>query len=403
MFTLLTTASAMGQLQCVNALLEHGASKDILCRKVMDKSRVLVSSVYLASFKGHIETVKLLLKHGDALNSPTCSPLCGACRAGDIEMAMFLIDQGADVNLSSVLTPYSNTNPLAAAARSGNVELVEYLIEKEADIHCNGDNINPLIEACSSGHIEVMETLLRHGANINVCTADLFETTCIYTACINDSIEMAKFLLDRGAHITTPAFAMAFNRRNKELITIFLMHGADPDCVETFLSPLMSAVTDNDMSLMILLLKYGADVDYSVQTQNYNIDVHVKYIRTSSPLIIACEHGHIDAVRLLLQHGVDVNQQFNHYKQNDTTLICLFSTPSWARGQHQQHRNEGDEGEGAIDLSPGQVACLKLLLEYGADVSITNTIGNTVFDYVKDRPGVIKLLNDYIAIEPILK
>ena len=220
----------------------------------MDKSRVLVSSVYLASFKGHIEIVKLLLKHGDALNSPTCSSLCGACRAGDIEMAMFLIAQGADVNFSSALTPYSNTNPLAAAARSGNVELVEYLIEKGADIHCNGDNLNPLIEACSNGHIEVMETLLRHGANINVCTTDLFETTCIYTACINDSIEMAKFLLDRGAYITTPAFAMSFNRRNKELITLFLTHGADPDCsrVETSLSPLMSAVTDNDMPLMRL-------------------------------------------------------------------------------------------------------------------------------------------------------
>ena len=152
-----------------------------------------------------------------------------------------------------------------------------------------------------------------------------------------------------------------------------------------------------------LLLKYGADVDYSVKTQNYNIDVHIKYIRTSSPLIIACKHGLIDSVKLLLEHGADVNQEFNHYNQNDTTLICLFSTPSWAKGQHQQHRSEGDEGEGAIDLSPDQLVCLKLLLEYGADVTITNTIGNTVFDYVKDRPGIIKLLNEYIDIEPILK
>ena len=400
MSALLTTASKLGQLQCVNALLEHGANKDILCGMVLDKSRILVSSVYLACFEGHIEVVKLLLEHGAPLNSPTCAPLCGACRSGNTEIARFLIDQGADVNLSSALNRYLCTSPLAAASRCGIVELVEYLIDKGADIHCTGDQLNPLIEGCSNGHIEVMEVLLSHGADINICTEDILKTTCIYVACINNSLEMVKFLLDRGADVTSLAFATAFNKRNIEVITLLLEHGADPDSVriETPLSPLMSAVTANDIPLMTLLLKYGGNVTSTIQTQNYNI--HIKYIKTSSSLIIACEHGCIDAVKLLLEHGADVNQLFNNYHQNDTTLICLFRDRYWApEPLHADCVND----EGYIDLTPNQLACLKLLLEHGADVTVLNSEGKTVFDYVKDRPGTTKLLNEYIDTEPILK
>ena len=305
------------------------------------------------------------------------------------------------MNLSSVLNRYLCPNPLAAASRSGNAELVEYLIEKGADVHCTGDNLNSLIEACSSGHIEVMEVLLSHGADINVCTEDVLKTTCIYIACINNSLEMVKFLLDRGADVTTLAFATAFNKRNIEVITLLLEHGADPDSVriETPLSPLISAVTENDIPLMTLLLKYGGNANNTIQTQNYNI--HIKYIKTSSSLIIACEHGYVDAVKLLLNHGVDVNQLFNNYHQNDTILICLFRDRYWAPEPLHADciNNEGD-----IDLSPDQLACLKLLLEHGADVTVLNSEGKTVFDYVKDLPGIIKLLEEAsIDTKPILK
>ena len=407
-YTLLTTASMLGQIDCVKALLEYGANEDILCEIFFEVFFASVSAIYLASFKGHIEIVKVLLEHGTSLNSPTCSPLCGACLAGDLELAKFLVDLGADVNHSSVLNPSLSlsTNPLAAAARNGSIELIEYLISKGADIHCDGDNQNALIEACFFDRYQVMEALLRYGASINVCTEDPFKSSCMHVAGFDDNMEMFKFLLARGADVNacnvraTP-LEIAFDRGNDELMALLLDHGADPDMVryESPLTLLMSAAANNSISTMKLLLKYGADINSTVQVRTRGLNW---YIKVSTPLLVACKHGCVSALRFLLEHGADVNQIFNQYEQNDTSLICIFRTRSWSKGQHQ--RLTVDVNGDIIDLWPDQLACLKLLLEHGADVTVLNSEGKTVFDYVKDRPGVIRLLNEAsMDTKPILK
>ena len=407
--TLLMTASMYGRYDCVKLLLEYGADKAILCERYIHLQKCFVrsSALFLASCMGHIDIVKLLLEHGAELNSSNCSPLCGACLAGKLELTKFLIDLGAEVNSPSVLNSHSTTTPIIVAARNGNIELIEYLIEKGADVHYKQSDQNALIEACSGDHLLVVEVLLHHGADINIHLQSN-KTTCMHQACSNDYTEMVEFLLEHGADVnavdqyhTTP-FAIAFDKRNNELITILLEHGADPNCgvIESSngWTPLMNAVYDNDTEMMRLLLQYDADINSGIQTEEGGIN---KYIKVWSPLLIACEHGCIDAAKLLIEHGADVNQIFNNYNQNDTTLICLFRAYSWTPLGLD---TVGDEGEGYIDLTADQLTCLKLLLEHGADVTVTNSIRNTVFDYVKDRPGIIKLLNEYVPYtEPILK
>lgn len=232
--TLLTTASLLGQLDCVKALLEYGASIDILCQKVLYTRTVNASAIYLASFEGQIEVVKLLLERGAALNSPICSPLCGACLGGEIDTAKLLIKQGAEVNSPSILNSHSRwtANPLAEAARSGNVELVEYLISEGADIHCNKRDQNALIAACSCDRYKVMEVLLEHEIDIDI-QLEINESTCMHQACIDDNVEMVNFLLDHDADVNIldedeqSPFAEAFQYKNIELLTVLLQRGAD--------------------------------------------------------------------------------------------------------------------------------------------------------------------------------
>ena len=50
-----------------------------------------------------------------------------------------------------------------------------------------------------------------------------------------------------------------------------------------------------------------------------------------------------------------------------------------------------------------KLGCLRLLLEYGVDMSLTNEKGATVFDYVKNRPGILEILNQYTDVKPTLK
>ena len=277
---------------------------------------------------------------------------------------------------------------------------------------------NALFEAYSNKQFKVMKVLVDHGADVSTRTHN--DTTCLHAACIKGDLRIVKFLLDHGADInaedeegSTP-FGIAFEKENMKLITLLLKRGADPDpflrdmytqppsytqpcsyttedsyTSEYTHTPLMSATAKNDINMMKLLLKYNAGVHCYVSVD----DADDIYSETSSPLILACQHGHIDALNLLPQHGVDINYIYNA-DQNESSLICLFRSRAWRSRKNAAYTD---------DLSTDKIACLRLLLEYGADVAVTDTKGNTAFDYVKDRPTIISILNEYMDVKPILK
>ena len=456
--TLLRTASEFGQLECSKILLEHGATVDLLSKKGFGMDESNNSAIFSACSKGHIDVVKLLIEHGADVNNPACPPLCAACLAGDIELAKFLIERGAEVKAFPSTNIYIIRNPLAAAAHSGNAELVEYLIEKGADMHCERHKQNPFEEACACSHYNVLKVLLDHGAQIVKCQG--------HQACRRADVEMLKFLLDQGVDIEAcnadglTLFAVAYPTGHRPLITFLLEHGADPDAwmydfswaaltAETSsptLTPLMYAVEDNDEGMMKLLLRYGASPNcawiYGDDEDRFN---------AASPLIIACEPGHVKALKLLLEHGADVNRFLKAKSgQYETPLMYLFRT-SWQpeseekeeeqshieeeqshteeeqshteeeeeedgefeeerkgedRSQEEEEEEESDEEACYMDedwYERDKLGCLRLLLEHGADLTATNEKGETVFDYVKDRPDILEILNQYTDLKPTLK
>ena len=369
---------------------------------------VNASAIFLASFEGHIEVVKLLLEHGAALNSPTCSPLCGASLAGDIAVAKILIEQGADMSSPSILHTHWSTNPLAAAARSGDVELVYYLISKGANAHYNQRDQNALVEACSCDHLEVVKLLLHHGADVNMQVLPS-NTTCMHQACINKNIAMVTYLLDHGADINildengVSPFGKAFMKQNNELILYLLDRGADPDAwlIDTpspiGWTPLMLAAAEGDKDMMMLLLKYGAKINraYTCEDAHGDDRFHV-----SMPLLVACEYGQVAALRLLLEHGADAYKPFAFY-HNNTPLMYLFRDGLWVVQWYRRGMNYIYEPE--PDRSQDMPNCLKLLLEYGADATLANDQGETVNDYVKD-PAILQIFAEHSAVsKPLLK
>ena len=89
------------------------------------------------AFKGHTETVKLLL------------------------------DKGADVNMKTD----NGYTALIEASENGHIEIVKLLLDKGADVNAkdNGGN-TPLILASMCGRIEVVSMLLENGADVNATT-----------------------------------------------------------------------------------------------------------------------------------------------------------------------------------------------------------------------------------------
>jgi ankyrin repeat protein len=85
----------------------------------------------LASINGEIPIVKaLILKNKAQIDHIGWTPLHYACAKGHLDVASFLITNGANVNSLSL----GGTTPLMMAVQSGNELLVKLLLDKGADL-----------------------------------------------------------------------------------------------------------------------------------------------------------------------------------------------------------------------------------------------------------------------------
>ncbi|MGE3309921.1 MAG: ankyrin repeat domain-containing protein [Limisphaerales bacterium] len=92
-----------------------------------------------AAFRGDLALAKYLLDHGAQVNQviPFGTALTHAGWRGDAAMARFLVERGGDVRLAE---PFSGYTPLhwAASRESGEVELVRFLLGRGADPRAEG-------------------------------------------------------------------------------------------------------------------------------------------------------------------------------------------------------------------------------------------------------------------------
>ena len=95
------------------------------------------------------------------------SALGCAAREGCKEVAEFLIEKGADVNIKNIKN--FNVTPLIYASRNGHKEVVELLIKNGALVDTKDKHgWTALMQASRNGHKEVAELLIDNKANVNV-------------------------------------------------------------------------------------------------------------------------------------------------------------------------------------------------------------------------------------------
>jgi ankyrin repeat protein len=85
----------------------------------------------MASIEGNLPVVKrLVLDKKAKIDHIGWTPLHYASSKGQLEVAQFLVANGADVNSRSL----NGTTPLMMAAQSGNEMLIKFLLDNGADI-----------------------------------------------------------------------------------------------------------------------------------------------------------------------------------------------------------------------------------------------------------------------------
>ena len=194
-------------------------------------------------------------------------------------------------------TPTDYMSPLMRAAKAGSVDEVCILLENGADVNekLNGVTFTPLILAVMGGHVEVVKLLLKAGADPNesfgVAHVGFFAPLNLAVRSeFKDRLEMVDILLAGGA-LLNPS----------------------PQSDE---SPLMSAISRNDIEMIKELLKRGSDVNWEDNFGN-----------TALANAVTDGNRSVNVVRLLLEAGADPNKPLLWAGENCASILSFLDDP----------------------------------------------------------------------------
>src|SRR6201987_3422373 len=128
--------------------------------------------------------------------SPDGFPVLALAAAfGHFPIVRYLFEKGGDV--TAVATNGTGYNALTGAVTGGHEEIAIWLLENGADANYRyGPGYTPLLAAAANGHLEIVKDLLAHGADIHAKTND--GQTAVTIAEERKHPEVAALLRDRG-------------------------------------------------------------------------------------------------------------------------------------------------------------------------------------------------------------
>uniref|UniRef100_A0A3Q2PDV5 Ankyrin repeat and SOCS box containing 2 n=1 Tax=Fundulus heteroclitus TaxID=8078 RepID=A0A3Q2PDV5_FUNHE len=295
--TPLLVAVSRAQLGCVQVLLENGADPEL---PNYDKETPL----YKACERSNAAIVATLLNRGVAVNTHCImgwTPLQECVVQSNMEICEMLLKAGAKLNLRNM---YGIT-PLFTAAQNGQLAALRFLIKHGADVNTQADDgATALYEAAKMGHEEAVQLLLSQNADANKPGKTGLLPLHIAAQRGSDAIVAMLIPATSKARVRRTGISplhLAADRNRDDILEMLIEAGFD---VNAQLSPermrlyedrrstaLYFAVINNNMEAVRMLLDAGADP---------NLDMF-------RPLMVASRVGLIQIVKLLVEHGADIN------------------------------------------------------------------------------------------------
>ncbi|KAJ3108122.1 hypothetical protein HDU96_007685 [Phlyctochytrium bullatum] len=296
------------------------------------------------------------------------------------EMAGFLRSMELFDQLRSLFPTAINNNPRSVALR-------QFILASAKTGFCDG------LELISKNH----PMLDRHGCAM------------LRLAVQSQHIETVQNLLEKGAPLeptpgescptSHPPLLSALNDNTIEILRLLLQRGADPNGYRGYRTPLSEAAERGQIQVLKLLLEFGVDVKkdkaYSLHAAassktsdglgcvvallDAGADVNATNSSHITALFEACKTGSAAKVKILLDRGASVDPpkaphsplhevlQLDTARDADVINIVKILVQN---GAQKNSRNKSGETPLHVAVQKGHTAAAMLLLELGADPSV---------------------------------
>ena len=217
----LHTAIEAGDIARVKSEIARGANLN-------EEDLMLGLPLMVAAQGNRLAIAELLVTHGADVKGwdATGTAMHSAARAGHASMVKFLIDEGADPNV----TFDSRTTPLNVAAAAGHVNTIEILLQNGANVDPKPKIASALQSAAQAGQREAVELLIAKGANV-MHKGRGYEP--LQYAIQGGNAAIVEIMLDAGAEIESGGYygvtplQMARKQGRAELIDLLVARGAE--------------------------------------------------------------------------------------------------------------------------------------------------------------------------------
>ncbi|KAH0545483.1 hypothetical protein FGG08_000484 [Glutinoglossum americanum] len=367
-WTPLHLAAQNGCAGAIKILFRSGV--DVECQELQEGWRPL----HLAG--GDPGATELLLAHGADVDAVSCrgnTALIQAAGSGCAATVKLLLESNAEADGEND----SGWTALHAAVRVGCEEAVRLLLGGGAYIdHENNDGDTALRVAAGGTKDGVLALLIERGASINHKNAEGY--TALHAAVSAGSISAVAQLIDAGADINaanklgSTAIYLAATKGREAVLQLLLDRRSD--IIDTrgglYGTPLQRSCRFGHEWMVRLLLDHGADVNVQDGTD-------------FTALQAAAGHGHAALARLLLQRGAVANTQGGRWGSALHAAIakCPVIVPDLLNAGAKPQPDI--QGRTAVHHAAwgGSISVLQLILNMPSNINDKDKQGRTILHH----------------------
>jgi len=292
-----------------------------------------------------IENERLSLDNAESVG--ITDPACDVCSDlliqsivhGDEAEICHIVAAGADINYCDG----NDITPLINAILLDMTDMVEVLLGLGAYSNRSAkDGITPLMHAAMRGNARVCDMLIKAGASLDA--EDVMSRTALQYACIYNQAECVKLMLDRGAHIKR------LDEKNNSLLHLCATHNA--------------------LHVTNLLANH------------IDLDIRNDLGHTACMTALIC--GNIDVLYTLIDKGAcpNIGDNMGRTLLHMTSALGDLHTSEFLVQRKCDLGSFDMYGRTAIMYSYAHRSIVELLLDNGADPSVSDIEGYTILDLI---------------------